>query len=474
MQAMTNAIKRRVLACITPQSKNEDNARREYILNIILLISFFFLIILTGTVIYNTVRLGSTYHGIPLLYFITFIGFCIFALMGSRCGYSKIISFLLIGIITLVSTYSGWHWGASLPATLLMFALIVVTSSVLIGSRFGFIVSGILLVLLIILGYHEIYFLKELPWKNETIDKTDVITYSAILIYIVGITWLSNTEIEKSLTRARNSEKLLKEERDSLEIKVRERTDALRKSQIERMEELSKVIEFGKLSQGLFHDLMNPLSGIMLYMNTVKRVSDPEVTNTKEYIDKAVSISEKMGVLLAEIKKSVLQSLPSPQINIKETYFIENECDSVIHIYEYKARKANIDIVKTYDKNQKTTYTGCSVNMYRILSNIVANAIDALEPMQKTDKKIMITVKKDPTKLSDKIQIEISDNGPGIANGNISKIFEPFFTTKADRGGTGIGLSTVKNIVENDLKGTIEISSDIGKGTSFKIRFPTR
>jgi signal transduction histidine kinase len=477
MQAMIQASKRMVLVCITPRAVNEDDARHEYILNIILLISFFFLIILSGTIVYNLIRLGNAYHGIPLFDFIILTVLCGLALIGSKRGHAKKISLALISIFTFGSVYCGWHWGASLPATLLSFALIVVISSVLIGSRFGFILSGILLVTLIVLGYHEIYFLKELPWKNETIDKTDIITYSAILIFIVGLTWLSNTEIEKSLIRARKSEKLLKEERDSLEIKVEERTEDLRRTQIERTAELGQMIEFGKLSQGLFHDLMNPLSGIMLHMNTVKQVSVPEITNAKEYIDKAVYVSKKMGVLLAEIKKKVRQSSNTPRSDVEEeTYSIEDECDSVLHLYQFQIREAGIEVIKMYPHSgaKKTLQFGHSVDMYRIFSNIITNAIDALKMLpSETERKIHIEITKTP---QNKMRIEISNNGPHIPEEIRSKIFEPFFTTKANVGGTGVGLSTVKNIVTNILKGTIEAHNTLkeDRGTTFTITFPVR
>jgi two-component system NtrC family sensor kinase len=237
------------------------------------------------------------------------------------------------------------------------------------------------------------------------------------------------------------------------------------------------MIEFGKLSQGLFHDLMNPLSGIMLHMNTVKQVSVPEITNAKEYIDKAVYVSKKMGVLLAEIKKKVRQSSNTPRSDVEEeTYSIEDECDSVLHLYQFQIREAGIEVIKMYPHSgaKKTLQFGHSVDMYRIFSNIITNAIDALKMLpSETERKIHIEITKTP---QNKMRIEISNNGPHIPEEIRSKIFEPFFTTKANVGGTGVGLSTVKNIVTNILKGTIEAHNTLkeDRGTTFTITFPVR
>ena len=107
--------------------------------------------------------------------------------------------------------------------------------------------------------------------------------------------------------------------------------------------------------------------------------------------------------------------------------------------------------------------------MYRLFSNLITNAIDALGSLQQQNKKITVAIRKDG---KNKISMEISDNGPGICKENLEKIFEPFFTTKASSGGTGTGLVTVKNIVSSNLKGTINVQSEPGKGTSFKILFP--
>ena len=74
--------------------------------------------------------------------------------------------------------------------------------------------------------------------------------------------------------------------------------------------------------------------------------------------------------------------------------------------------------------------------------------------------------------MGEKVLLTISDNGAGIPEENLSKIYEPFFSTKIGKGGTGLGMAIVHNLVTKTLGGTIKIQSTVGVGTQFEIRLP--
>ena len=76
-------------------------------------------------------------------------------------------------------------------------------------------------------------------------------------------------------------------------------------------------------------------------------------------------------------------------------------------------------------------------------------------------------------KNNKKVEIKFIDTGGGIAREHLDKIFDPFFTTKGPTKGVGLGLSISHGIITNH-KGTIEVKSQSGKGTTFIVRFPTR
>lgn len=76
------------------------------------------------------------------------------------------------------------------------------------------------------------------------------------------------------------------------------------------------------------------------------------------------------------------------------------------------------------------------------------------------------------SKQNGSLQLDYRDDGKGIEPESLSKIFDPFYTTDREHGGTGLGLSSVYNIVTIQLAGTIECSSQPGQGAHFRIRLP--
>jgi signal transduction histidine kinase len=468
------AVRARIVKLLAPVSASDDGRRQELILNIILIISIPFLAFADILIGRNTLRLGIHYHGIPFWIATVVVVAFIALFVASKRGYARAVSYTLIGLYALAAIYSGWHWGASLPATLLTVALVSVISSILIGSRFGFFMSGILIAILSFLAYHEIHTLGTQPWKYETVTFMDILIYSAILLFIAALSWLSNREIQKSLNRARSSEKSLAEERDHLEIKVAERTESLREAQAQRVAELSQTAEFGRMSQGLFHDLMTPLTSVAIHMETLRDVDIPEIQNSRAYVEKAMRASERMGTFMSYIRRSIHSQSPISAHPSEENAAVDigQELSVAIDLLGYKARNADVDIRITTDK--LPLYQGNSLHFLQIFLNLISNGIDACE---KTPGSKVVSVNVGVSKEKDgdgrkKIKITVHDNGSGIAERDRVKIFDEFYTTKHPRGGTGLGLSTVKKIVEKDLNGSITVESGDGKGTTFTILFP--
>ena len=73
---------------------------------------------------------------------------------------------------------------------------------------------------------------------------------------------------------------------------------------------------------------------------------------------------------------------------------------------------------------------------------------------------------------SDQVEIEFSDDGVGMSEEVRRRAFEPFFTTRRNRGGTGLGLHIVYNLVTRRLGGSLKLESEPGRGTAFRIRLP--
>jgi two-component system, NtrC family, sensor kinase len=103
--------------------------------------------------------------------------------------------------------------------------------------------------------------------------------------------------------------------------------------------------------------------------------------------------------------------------------------------------------------------------LHQAVLNLLMNAIDAVEPVHGV---VTLSSAYDPTMQT--AVIEVQDNGVGIAPRDQKRIFEPFFSTKGQRG-TGLGLAVTKKIVE-EHRGTVELESKVGQGTTFRLRLP--
>ena len=332
----------------------------------------------------------------------------------------------------------------------------------LLGTKAAFVTTLLTVILISIAAGWQIKHIGNIAnyWRTDSLRLEDLILFSVIFLIIATVSWLSNREIEKSLIRARRSEQELKEERDSLEIKVEERTREIKEMQMEKMGQLYRFAEFGKLSSGLFHDLSNPLTAASLNMEIVKNNgSTRESEEVRAYVDRALSATRKMEDFVTAVRKQISKQEAKIEFSLNE------EVKQVLDILLYKAKQTDVTFdfnaikeIKTYGDNTKWS---------QIVLNLVANAIDSYANFVTTHR----VVKIDLRAIDGNIQFKVSDHGSGIAKENIEKIFEPFFSTKNGQG-MGIGLSLVKRIIEKDFGGTITVTSASGEGTTFIISFP--
>lgn len=453
---------------IEPVSRDEDDRRKEYILNVILTLSIIFLLALLSIIIINKIRFGEDYDGMaPEIFTAIILAYAgLFVL--SKKGLHKIAAYSMICFYLAGAVYSGWMWGESLPATLLANTLIVVTASILINSRFGLIMAACVIVLMAALGAHEWTTMGVPDWHDQEISMADIVGYAIMIMYMGFISWLSNREIDKSLARARISEKALAHERDTLERRVSERTSALLAAEKERVTELERVAQFGSLSQGLFHDLMNPLSSMALYIENIKY--DPrDAKETRDMVKKTVEASKRMRSFMDSVRKC----LRSGKDEHSGSTDIRQEISIVKDILAYKARMEGINMV--VGRCDAVNIPIHPVRVHQVLLNLMTNAVEACVPAGKDSRpgnKNEKTVSVSVSKSADQIRVEITDNGCGMPKTLLDKALKERFTTKEK--GTGIGLMTAKSIVEKEFYGSIMIESEENIGTKCVVVIPIK
>lgn len=259
------------------------------------------------------------------------------------------------------------------------------------------------------------------------------------LIYII------NNEIRRSRGLISASERLMI--RKKVEEEMKTMNKEIVDKQKDRLMEINRMAEFGKISKGLFHDLINPFSSLILYVKSLEKNNNLNKTD-KLALENAIDATERAGRYLDSIKSNLTESDNSKICTISE------EIKSVLDLLSYRTRKNNIKILQ----NTKHDYTwhGKPLYIQQIFSNIISNSIDAFEKNNLNKYNTIIITQYD---LNNNHYITIENNGPEIPENIIQKIFDPFFSTKDRDGGLGIGLSIVKSIVEEKLHGKITVEN---------------
>jgi len=226
------------------------------------------------------------------------------------------------------------------------------------------------------------------------------------------------------------------------------------------LEELSeRNFELDQLMYKTSHDLRSPLSSILGLVNLAYIDKEPE--NQMKYLGKIEGRIKKLDEFIrsmldyARVNRS---EIVLENINLKA--LIEN----CVHELEYLENFTSVEI-KTEIKTGKVTFISDPLLVKIIFSNIISNAYKYYNPGVKSY--LLIRVKVNPLN----VQIILKDNGIGIEKEYVTKVFEMFYRATEKSQGSGLGMYIVKQAVEK-LKGSIQVTSTFGKGTTFKIMLP--
>lgn len=228
-----------------------------------------------------------------------------------------------------------------------------------------------------------------------------------------------------------------------------------------------KMEALGMMTSGIIHDFNNVLSGILGYASLLdkKLTEDSEL---KKYVANIMASSERASGMVRRILEFSQKRLTKTEVlNVNEVI------DESLNFLGLNLR--NIQLEKKL-LSKKIYLHVDRTKISQVIINLVINASEAIKTG--TDPKIWIESDEILIEKGNRLmdgtyaRIKIADNGKGIKKEHLERIFEPFFTTKSKTKGTGIGLATVKEIVE-DYKGNIEIDSEIDVGTTFTVLLPS-
>jgi len=248
-----------------------------------------------------------------------------------------------------------------------------------------------------------------------------------------------------------------------LEYKVQKKTEELGEVQNELFQ-IERMASLGKLSLSVAHEINNPLSGILTYSKLAyKQLSNLDMDDAKkESILKHLKLIESETKRCGDIVKGLLDFSRTDQNDFVPKHLYEI-LDETYDLMAHPLKIANINFIK--DFNATSDLINCSPN--QIKQACLAILVNASEAVLENGEIILRTSNPDGRK----IKLEIIDNGLGIDQEDLPHILEPFFSTKQRTSGIGLGLAIVHGIVQSH-NGTIEVKSELGKGTNISITIP--
>ena len=271
-----------------------------------------------------------------------------------------------------------------------------------------------------------------------------------------------------SMTKAlRRSRVDLEDWGRTLEHKVEEATQELEKAQAEsaRSEKLASV---GLLAAGIAHELNNPLTGVLTFSYLVRK-NLPDDSPDAEDLDLVIRETKRCAMIIRRLLDFSREKTPEKAFSDLNILI-----DETIQLVAQSAQLNDIEI--TTDQDQRLPAMWLDENLVRqVIMNMLVNAQHAIESKGFINIRTRLLAAVDcPGSVAEPremAEITITDSGCGIPEDDLQRIFDPFFTTKEVGRGTGLGLSVSHGTIEAH-GGTIEVESEVGKGTEFRIYLP--
>ncbi|MFB3923879.1 MAG: ATP-binding protein [Terriglobia bacterium] len=225
----------------------------------------------------------------------------------------------------------------------------------------------------------------------------------------------------------------------------------------DQLMQAEKLSSIGLLAAGVAHEVNTPLAVISSQAQMLAKQlpsEDPSARTVDKIIKQSFRASEIVNNLLkfSRVSGSEYSELDLNRV-IRET----------LSLIEPMLRASNISLNTQLSPSVPAVY-GNPGKLQQVFMNLIMNARDA---MPRGGELTLATESENST-----VHVEVSDNGMGIPTEHLSKIFDPFFTTKSRSRGTGLGLAVTYGIIR-EHSGKIGVESAPGRGTTFRLEFPT-
>jgi len=273
----------------------------------------------------------------------------------------------------------------------------------------------------------------------------------------VGLVEQRRREIKQRLA----NQAALQAANDMLESRVQERTAELRAAQ-DDLVHAGKLAALGQMSAGIVHELNQPLAALQTAAdNAILLVDRGSVGDARGNLTRIGELIRRLGRLTGQLRVFAYKS-NSPL----DTVSVEHAVAESLKIVAARVKEGGVDVVTDIDAN--LCVVADQTRLEQLLCNIVGNALDAVESVER--KSILIRATREEGQTA-RCRVAISNNGPAIASDVLQRMFEPFVTTKPAGKGLGLGLM-LSNHIARSFGGELRARNLIPSGAEFVVLLP--
>ncbi|MAD45264.1 MAG: hypothetical protein CMH98_09680 [Oceanospirillaceae bacterium] len=267
--------------------------------------------------------------------------------------------------------------------------------------------------------------------------------------------------------------------------KNREVTESLRMLKLtqKQLVDLEKHAALGDIVAGLAHEINTPLGISVTAVSAMEeQLQDMErqynqnqlsrdyfndyVEYTREGIDIAADNLRRAADLIARFKQVAVDQASEQKRDFELCDYINSILTSLRPSYKYRPVEVQLKCDHTLII---TTYPGA---LAQVITNLMMNALTHAFPPEQDDRNHPGHITIELTREGDNAVLSFRDDGRGMPENTCKQLFQPFFTTRPEQGGSGLGAFIIQDLVNNQLGGSIDVSSQPGQGATFTITLP--